>query len=234
MNSKVANVIAIELGMLIVILAWLGFSRLPALKPPNVEQQESAANSFTTLAPMFSSRTPLLNGHHATTQPSYVANNAIDSGQAQPGAQPMPATAQVYIQEVATADPDGTALEDGLVATELPYYSEVGPEPALGPDYFAPAVEYVQPAEIVVFSNTRLFPNRRRRVLPYGARQMTINHSPLGQHPTNRIDRRRGEPRMHAGGVVTNGAAAGAVVPRRNNNARTTQARQGVAVTWHR
>ena len=57
MNSKIANVIALELGILIAIMAWLALSRLPSVRQPAVaEEQERAAGSFATVTPVLRSR----------------------------------------------------------------------------------------------------------------------------------------------------------------------------------
>ena len=50
MNTKVGNVIVVELGILIVILAWMAFSNLSRVKQPMpAEEQEPADSSFATV-----------------------------------------------------------------------------------------------------------------------------------------------------------------------------------------
>ncbi len=50
MNTKVANVIAVELGILIVILAWLAFSNFSRVKQPTLaKEQEPAERQAQTL-----------------------------------------------------------------------------------------------------------------------------------------------------------------------------------------
>ena len=52
MNSKVVNVIAVELGILIAILACLAFPNLAHVKQPVTKEQTPAEGSFATVTAM--------------------------------------------------------------------------------------------------------------------------------------------------------------------------------------
>ena len=53
MSAKVANVIAVELGLLIAILSWLAFSNSSRLKPPAlVEELRAPENSLAMVRPV--------------------------------------------------------------------------------------------------------------------------------------------------------------------------------------
>jgi hypothetical protein len=57
MNTKVANLIAVELGILIAIMAWLAFAQLSIVKPHAVApRQEATPGSFATVAPTFKAK----------------------------------------------------------------------------------------------------------------------------------------------------------------------------------
>jgi len=93
MNTKVANVIAVELGILIVILAWLAFSNFSRVKQPTLaEEQAPADSSFATVTSLprpanlrYSAADYFTVGGAATGADAPVRNDAIRSA-ARPGA----------------------------------------------------------------------------------------------------------------------------------------------------
>ncbi len=155
MSSKIANLIALELGVLVVMLGWLAFSNLSSVK------QKSAAPAPARTSDSFATVTPVLK---AASQPRYVVDyRANQAGQQEDEEQP--ATAQQDDQAAETQAYAGSDLDGGVVTAPSP--SEIGiyPEPVTAePYYFVPPVgqivAYSQPVEIVVFSNPRPF--RRR------------------------------------------------------------------------
>src|SRR5438552_10143675 len=57
MSSKIANLIALELAVLIALMAWLAFSRLPSVRQQTAaEEPERATGSFATVTPILKSR----------------------------------------------------------------------------------------------------------------------------------------------------------------------------------
>lgn len=165
MSSKIANVLVVELGILIAILAWLAFSRLPSGKQPAMtEKPGQIAGSFATVTPA------LKQGRHpsAVDYRADVAEQPQKEEQA-PAAQQFDqqiAAAQQYDQGIATVPSADSDLYNDAIAEGSPAYAEVYPEPVVYPsDYLVPPpvqfVAYTQPAQIVIFSNAR--PKCRQR-----------------------------------------------------------------------
>ena len=203
MNTRVANVIALELGILIAILAWLAFSNLSNVKQYAVAQsQERTAGAFATVAPVSKSRSQSLYAadYRAGRQP----------GQLEDGEQ-APAV-QEYDQEIAAEPYASSDLADGGVTESSPYYSGVDQEPVVtSPDcLFSPfdqIVVYPQPNEIILFSNARSFGRRHQSPARFtGARMMVAHRRPGG-----------GESHARGSGSVT----------RRNTGVRSLPQRQG-------
>src|SRR5207253_9308417 len=91
MNPKVANIIAVELGILIAILAWLGFACFPAGQSETVaEMRQRPTDSFAPIAPVFRSR----------NQPSSAVNSGTNSAQAQSDDEDLAPTVQEYDQQL--------------------------------------------------------------------------------------------------------------------------------------
>ncbi len=192
MSSKIANLIALELGVLIVIVGWLAFSNLSSVK------QKSVAPMPARTSDSFAAGTPVLK---AASQPRYVVDyRANQAGQQEDEEQP--ATAQQDDQAAETQAYAGSDLDGGVVTAPSPSDIGIYPEPVLAePCYFVPPVDqivaYSQPVEIVVFSNPRPFRRRHRPTdhcddertlvanpppLPVGGRpagaRMTLTHQP--------------------------------------------------------
>ena len=157
MNPKVANLIAIEAGILIGLMSWLVYSRLPSPEPRTAEEMQES-----TVAPIFEPRSP-----HP-----YAVDYIAGRERAQPAHKAEATTEQQYYQEIATEPYANSGLNNGSVAVDSPSYAEVDQEPVVVPsDYPASpqTVVYAQPVEIVVFSNPRRFANRCRSTPRHGA-----------------------------------------------------------------
>lgn len=203
MNPKVANLIALELGILIAVLAWLAFSNHSSVKQyPVAEEQERTAGSFATVTPVLKAR----------NQPLYAVDYRADrAGPQQKDAEQAP-TVQEYYQEIATEPNASSDLADGVANESSPYYAGVDQPVVYPPDCLVSPVnqivEYVQPNEIIVFSNARSFGRRNRsRTRCGGARMMVAQRRPGG-----------GALRPRGGGLVA----------RRNTNARPSRPTQGI------
>jgi hypothetical protein len=207
MNPKVANLIAVELGILIGIMSWLAYSRFPSTQPrTGAEMQESTVAPLATVAAVSERR----------NQRRYTVDYETDHERAQPVDEEAAPTAQEYDQEIATQPYPSSGLGNGYVATDSPSYAEVDQEPAVAQPDYVPSpqiVVYAQPAQIVLFSNPRRFANRFRSTLPPGALN-TITH------------RRPDRVGPHLGG---NG-----IVPRRNRNAPSRRPAQGFGLRGNR
>lgn len=175
MNSKVANVIALELGILIAIMAWLLFSNLRSVKPrPIAQEPERAGDSFATVAPVLKStnrRRPVVD---------YRADLPAEPQQEEQPAQ----TVQEYDQAIASEPYTSSSLDDGYIAETSPYYDVVDPEPLLtSPDCLLSPVDqfvvYPQSTALIIVSNSRSFGRRPRSpARPGGAGTMVAHRRP--------------------------------------------------------
>lgn len=175
MKTKVANVIAVELGILIVILAWLAFSNFSRVKQPTLaEEQEPADSSFATVTSLPWPANP----RHSAAD--YFTDQQRQQLAAQRQAQTLQYGTMQYDQQLASAPaPDTSANADDSVTTGTsPYYAGVYPQPVTSPDSFAwpydPVLVYPPTSEIIVISNAQAFV---RREAPRFARPpMTVVH----------------------------------------------------------
>jgi hypothetical protein len=176
MNLKVANVIAVELAILIGLMSWMVFSRPPSAEPRTpAETQESTAEPVATVAPVLEAR----NEHPATVDYS------ADRERARRRDEQTAPTSQAYVQEIAAQPYANPGLENGAIAADSPSYAEVDQEPAVAPSNYPTSAQtvayaqptqivvYPQPVQIVVFSNARHFANRHRSA-PHPGSFMTM------------------------------------------------------------
>jgi hypothetical protein len=189
MNSKIANLIALELGILIAIMAWLAFSSHSSVKQHRgAEEQERPAGSFATVAPVLRSR----------NQPLYAADYRADPAGGQMEDEEQTQTLRQYDQGIAT-EPSASSDPAGDVITgSSPYYAGVGQEPvAYAPDCFVSPLDQIvecpQPNEIIVFSNVRFFGHRHRPTARFDGQRMMVAQRRLGG----------GEPHARGGGLVS-------------------------------
>jgi hypothetical protein len=195
MNLKVANLIAIQLGIFVGIMSWLAYSRLESVEPRSAtEMRERAAEPKTPAAP----------GIQADDQRPDALDDRADRDEARPIAeQPAPAfhqysaaavqhysdlAAQQYYQQIAPQRYASSGLQNNSIVAEAPSYTEVEREPAVVADYSEPqTAAYVQPAQVVVyaqpqfvvFSNSRRFANRCRPASPViSAHRAATNRRP--------------------------------------------------------
>jgi hypothetical protein len=220
MNLKVANVIAVELAILIGLMSWLVYSRSPSAEPHIAAEMQQSPAEPATVASVPDPR----------RQRPHNVDYRAHREQAQPVAEEQTAeqaapTAQEYEQEIASQPYASSGSEDGSVAANSPSYVEADQEPAVvqsddltSPQTVAYAqpsqiVVYSQPAQIIVFSNPRRFANRRR-LTPRPGALMSPNHQ--------RPDRLR--PHTSEDGIV----------PRGNPNAPSSRPTQGFGPRGHR
>ena len=183
MNSKVANLIAVELAVLIAIMAWLAFSNLQGVKPQEIAQEPARmVDSFSGDAPGRLSanrrRRPALN---------YRADLAARQEQEEQPAQ----TLQEYEQALATEPYTSPALDEGYLAETSPYYDVVEPGPLFtSPDCLLSPIDqfvvYPQSSAIIVFSNSRSSGRRPRLPARLGhARTMVAHRRPPTVGPSH-------------------------------------------------
>ena len=178
MNTKVANVIAVELGILIVILAWLAFSNFSRVKQPTLAgEQEPADSSFATVTSLPRPANPRYSAA------DYFTDQQRQQLAAQRQAQTLQYGTMQYDQPLAPA-PDTSAYAENSVTTGTsPYYAGVYPQPVTSPDSIAwpydPVLVYPPTSEIIVISNGQAF--MRRQAPRFARPRMTVVHrQPLG------------------------------------------------------
>lgn len=182
MNLKVANLVAIQFGVLLGIVSWLAYSRFESAEPriAAVEVRESpAAAAVAPISDLGSQVTRALDSDADREQDQSIGEQpapAAPSHQYSPEAvQHYTAlAAQQYYRQIAPR----RYASAGVASTSAPVapaYTEVAQEPAVvSSDYVEPlqTVAYAEPNQVVVyqpqfivFSNQRRFPNRCRPTL---------------------------------------------------------------------
>lgn len=184
MNVKVANLVAVQFGVLVGIVSWLAYSRFESAEPrvAVVEMRKSPA-APAAVAPI----------SDLGSQVARVLDDGADREQDQSiGEQPAPVTpphqyspeavqqytalaAQQYYQQISPRRYASSGVANSSVAADSRSYAEVAQEPAsVSPDYAdsPQTVAYAEPAQVVVyqpqfivFSNQRRFANRCRPTL---------------------------------------------------------------------
>jgi hypothetical protein len=223
MNLKVANLIAIQLGIFVGIMSWLAYSRLESAKPHVAAELPERVTKPAG---------PVAQGIKADDQNPEAVDDRTDSDEAQPIAdQPAPTfhqysaaavqhysdlAAQQYYQQIAPRRYASSGLQNRSVVAEAPSYAQVEQEPAVDADYSEPqTAAYVQPSQIVVypqpqfvvFSNSRRFSNRCRPTSPVNGGHVATTH------------RRQDRPRRHlSGSTVLESPASPSAALRRPTN----------------
>src|SRR5437879_590450 len=198
MNTKRPNVMAVELGTLIVILAWLAFSNFSRVKQPTLaEEQEPADSSFATVTSLPRPANP----RHSAAD--YFTDQQRQQLAAQRQAQTLQHGTMQYDQQLAPAPDTSADAGDSVTTGASPYYAGVYPQPVTSPDSFAwpydPVLVYPPTSEIVVISNARAFVCR---VAPRFARPpMRVVHRrpPGGGGPQFQAPGRAFGPRTNSG-----------------------------------
>ncbi len=180
MSSKVANLIALELGVVIALLAWLAISNLRTVKQQPIAQQPTrTVDSFATVAPVLNSRSrrpaPVDYRVEVATEPQ-EAEDAVQSE-------------ANYEQAVYTEPETASGLNTGYVTATVPSYTLFDPQSPI-PDsdcLLSPADEFVvysQPSAILRIPNSRTFARRPRSPFQTAGPRPPIDHQrpPTIQH----------------------------------------------------
>ena len=163
MNPKVANLIAIEAGILIGLMSWLTYSHYPSAETRSTAgMQESNAGSVRTVAPTseaISQRPPTADYNAEREQARLMAERSVSL-----------ASLQRYNQSVAT-EPYVSS-----VPADSPSYPEAEQEQAVVPSDYASPQSVIYAEQFVVFSNRHRFGNRCRSTRRPGAVNPTFAH----------------------------------------------------------
>ncbi|MGH8091990.1 MAG: hypothetical protein ACREIF_00760 [Chthoniobacterales bacterium] len=214
MSSKIANVIALELGIVIAVLSWLAFSNVSSVKrrtPAPAEQ----SRTFATVTPLLKA------GSQAGYGVDYRAYQDAQDNEDQAAAP------QQDDQEAGTEPYDNSGVDQSVVGATSPAGVGIYPEPVLTePDCFvSPYDQYSQPAEIIVISNGQSFGHRRRATSRFAGPRMMVAH----RHPGAGEFRGARMPVTHPNFVGAGSRARGAgLVSSRNVNARAGRPAQAV------
>ena len=178
MTTKVANVIAVELVIVILLLAWLAFSNFYRIKQPTpTGEQEPEDRSFATMTSFPRSANP----QHSAAD--YFTDQQRQQLAAQRQAQTLQYGTMQYDQQLASAPDANGYADDSATTGTSPYYADVYPPPEASSDSFAwpydPVLEYPPTSEIIVISNGQAFV---RRGAPRFARSpmMVVHRRPPG------------------------------------------------------
>jgi len=210
MNTKVSNVIAVELGIVIVLLAWLAFSNFSRVKQSTpAEEQEPADSSFATMTSFPRSANPRYSAA------DYFTDQQRQQLAAQRQAQTLQYETMQYDQQLAPAPDANGYADDSATTGTSPYYADVYSPPEASPDSFAwpydPVLVYPLTSEIIVISNRQAFV---RRVTPRFARpRMTVVH--------RRLPGGGGAQFQPRGRAVALHPRGGGVIPLRTTNPRS-------------
>ncbi|MBA3651596.1 MAG: hypothetical protein H0W66_09005 [Chthoniobacterales bacterium] len=174
MSSKVANLIAVELAVLIALMAWLAFSNLRGAKsPPITQRPKRMVDSFATVAPVRNSR---------AGQPAPVDYRAE-----------LEQTVQEYEPSIATEPYTSSDLNTGYVPATSPSYALFDPQPRLTSEdcLLSPVDQYLvypQTTTHVVYSTPRNFNRRLQSPVRRTGARPTVGHrrSTSFQQPRSR------------------------------------------------
>jgi hypothetical protein len=179
MNPKIANLIAVELGILIGLMSWLVYSRLPSVEPGTAtEMKRRMVNSIPPDAPAINPRDqdPKAVDYRERAQIAHEAQVARE---------------QQYYREIAPQRYANSRLGNGYITVDSPSYAIVDQEPAAVPGDYAASpqtivytqptqfIAYAEPIQTVVLSDSRRFANRCRPA-PRACAPQTITRPSLG------------------------------------------------------
>jgi hypothetical protein len=182
MNTKIAKLIAFELGLIIAILTWLALPTLRESEPRRATQRQaqSPPDSFGNVAPIFNPRGSRLyaaNDFNGQTTTDLLDEQAAALNQEdkppiviEREANTYPANSHVaeesepyYEEATPYSYNNGAAYSDNMVTPYLGNSVPIIPEPVLDdPYYYNPYSQYSQPIQVIIVSNSRSF-NRRSR-----------------------------------------------------------------------
>jgi hypothetical protein len=169
MNPKIANLIAIETGILIGLMSWLVYSHFPSAEPRIAdEMRENGLAPITTVARGFEPR----------NQRHYAVDYSADRERAQPADEQPAQWEQSYYQSIAPQRYARAAVASNPIVVDSPSYAETYQEPAAvsSDDLATPQTIVYQPIQIVAFSNPRRFGNRCRPTPHFDGAPATIAH----------------------------------------------------------
>src|SRR5262249_23815403 len=112
MNTKIAKIIAFELGVLIAILTWMAFSGATGEKPAGLQDlQDTNESSFATLAPVLKPKKLHLRALDYSVEADAAPEEEVEPAQPVQTYQPVQ-TVQAYDQQYAAEPYYETPADD--------------------------------------------------------------------------------------------------------------------------
>src|SRR5436190_13203074 len=201
MNLKVANLVGIQFGIFVGMMAWLVYSHFEASKPQRSAEERTRipVNSATTSAPQFEpgDQGPLdsrADRAQSLTEPPVPVVQYEYSPEAVQRYSAL--AAQMYYRQIAPRPPAISVVENREVTAEEPTYTQVEQAPAAVPAEYEEQpqiVAYEQPAQFVAYAEPYPF-------IPYShARAVRRRCSPPRHHAPTPVRHQRhdiGMPRL--------------------------------------
>jgi len=245
MNLKVANLIAIQLGIFVGIMSWLAYSRLAPVEPRlTAEVGKTTAEPVAPAAPGLKGddqRPETADARAARDEPQPIAEQRAPVMQHHYSAaavqQNSALAAQLYYQQIAPRRYASSGLQNGPVVTEAPSYAELAQETAVVADEpAAQTVAYVERPQVVLysqpqfilFSNSRRLENRCRPASPVIGAHMARTHRHTDRprlQPNDSTDSERPPARSPA---FRRPAKSLGLVERQNDKMESCRPTQGV------
>ena len=155
MTAKIATLIAVETGILIGMISWLGYSRFSIEEPDGPATIEQSVPAPKHSAPVFEASNPR----------PYPADYDVDREQARLLAERSASLAASYYQSRYQHAYNQPAPDNSSVVDNTPTYSDPVSEESADsiPEYVAPptVLYYAQPLQTVIFNQPRNFRDRR-------------------------------------------------------------------------
>lgn len=181
MNLKVVHLVAIQFGIFVGIMSWLGYSHFESAKPPRIAEERPTApvNSVAPVTPIAEpeGQRPNRVDYRADAdriqpvaeQPVRVMQHEYSPAAVQ---QNMALAEQLYYQQIAPPlYAANSRVANSSITADAPSYAEVAQEPILQAedpelrtvaDVQPTQIVFYQPTQFVAFSNARSFRNRNR------------------------------------------------------------------------
>jgi hypothetical protein len=158
MSAKVANLIAIETGILIGIISWLVYSRLPSQPETTALPQEQGPASVTAASPL----SQIASGSTEGSQRFSTAAYNPEREQARLMAE-REASLQAYYRTLAQESRPITRPENEVFPVDTSYYAAPEQTEVVSSEYPPPTLLYYAPAlQNVVVADTGHLRNRCR------------------------------------------------------------------------
>jgi hypothetical protein len=241
MKLKIANLVAIQFGIFVGMMAWLVYSHFDSAKPQRTaeERPKAPVNSAATSAPVLepAEQRPQTPDYRAdpdrvqplTDQPVPVVQYEYSPEAVQ---QYSALAAQLYYRQIAPRPAVSSAPANSHVTANAPTYAQVNQAPAVEPVEYEeqpPTVAYEEPVpfiaypQVVAYSYARPFARRCRPTPHHRNTRAAFAHNRPNNGGLRGRDSRECRPAQSIG-----------IVQRRNDRAPSCRPSQGFAARGKR